>query len=101
MFMDCNRRLGTSAYPQPPAIVDATKLEKADAAVQQEQMIRDSLAQPYLVIMLKRTGCYGTCPVFEAKIFSDGQAIYDGVRHVERIGLFEASVDSIWIQRVW
>ncbi len=101
LFIACNRRIGTSAYPQPPAIVDATKLEEADAAVQQEQMIRDSLAQPYLVIMLKRTGCYGNCPVFEAKVFSDGQVTYDGIRHVELISLFESSVDSTWIQRVF
>lgn len=101
LFSACNRRISSSAYPQPPAIIDGDKLEEADAAVQRQEIIKDSLAQPRLVLMLKRTGCFGTCPVFEAKVFSDGRAIYDGLRHVAQIGLFEASVDSAWIQHVF
>lgn len=46
----------------------------------------------YVVASLKKTGCYGNCPVFEAKIFSDGTATYFGEKHTPRTGYFTAKV---------
>ncbi len=94
----CNRKAANATLPPIPAVVDASRLEEANKAAHRQQELTDSLAQPHLMFLLKRTGCYGTCPVFEAKVYSNGRATYDGIRHVQRIGLFEALVDSNWIQ---
>ena len=45
-----------------------------------------------LIISLERTPCYGTCPIYKMKIFSDGSAFYHGERFVEKIGNYEFSV---------
>jgi len=47
-----------------------------------------------LVISLERTPCYGTCPIYKMKIFSDGSAFYHGERFVEKIGNYEFSVSK-------
>ncbi len=48
----------------------------------------------YLVVKIKRTGCYGTCPIYVGAIFSDGKAFYHGERFVESIGYFEGAVSD-------
>jgi len=47
-----------------------------------------------LIISLERTPCYGTCPIYKIKIFSDGSAFYHGERFVEKIGNYEFSVSK-------
>ena len=47
-----------------------------------------------LIISLERTPCYGTCPIYKMKIFSDGSAFYHGERFVEKIGNYEFSVSK-------
>ncbi len=46
----------------------------------------------HLVVKIKRTGCYGTCPIYVGAIFSDGKAFYFGEQFVEDIGYFEGTV---------
>ena len=43
-----------------------------------------------LVASIKKTGCFGKCPTYEAQLFSDGQVLYKGTAHVDRIGTYEA-----------
>jgi hypothetical protein len=43
-----------------------------------------------VVASIKKTACYGLCPVFEIKIFSNGLALYNGEKHTTRLGLYEA-----------
>ncbi|WP_151087236.1 DUF6438 domain-containing protein [Hymenobacter baengnokdamensis] len=38
------------------------------------------------VLILQRTPCYGTCPVYTATIFADGRVEYDGQRFVKLLG---------------
>lgn len=46
----------------------------------------------YLVAKIKRTGCYGTCPIYVGAIYSDGKAFYFGERFVENIGYFSGQI---------
>lgn len=80
--MACQRKsapvadaIGSTAPPAP--VADAPPSSPQSAA-------------PYLMAKLKKTGCYGSCPVFEAQIFSDGTAIYVGEKSCPRIGKFTA-----------
>lgn len=43
-----------------------------------------------VVANIKKTSCYGVCPVFEIKVFSNGLVLYDGKKHTPRLGLHEA-----------
>jgi len=48
----------------------------------------DSLEIP--VFSIQRGYCFGTCPVFEFKLFENGLATYTGTANVENIGTFQA-----------
>ena len=57
----------------------------------------------FVVASIERTGCYGKCPNYKAKIFSNGLVLYEGKSHVEKEGVFEAyivqnQVDSLIAQ---
>jgi hypothetical protein len=40
-------------------------------------------------IGMKKTECYGTCPVYEITISGSGKALYEGKKHVKKTGKFE------------
>lgn len=50
-----------------------------------------------LLASIKKTACYGKCPVFEAKVYSNGRVVYQGEQFVEKRGLYEAQVSPEWI----
>ncbi len=45
-----------------------------------------------MLIELKRTPCYGYCPVYTLKIDKHGKGLFDGVENVEKIGRFSFSL---------
>lgn len=59
------------------------KAEAANAAAP-----ADSAEIP--VFSMQRGYCFGTCPVFEFKLFDDGTAFYTGTANVTNIGTFQA-----------
>jgi hypothetical protein len=46
----------------------------------------------YEKITMKRTACYGTCPVYTATLSVNGKAKYEGIKHVERIGKYSGEL---------
>jgi hypothetical protein len=44
-------------------------------------------------VTLRRGACFGTCPIYEVTLRSDGTATWDGERFVDRLGHFEGHVD--------
>jgi len=70
-----------------------------------ELVLLDEVEQEraFIIASIERTGCYGKCPNYKAKIFSNGLVLYEGRAHVERKGIFEAyivqnQVDSLIAQ---
>lgn len=51
-----------------------------------------------LVASLERTTCYGNCPYYEAKVYSNGVVIYNGRKNVEYLGLHESRLSQQQIQ---
>lgn len=50
------------------------------------------LEEANLFATIKRGYCYGTCPVYELKIFANGEATYNGIRNVEMEGMHSAQM---------
>jgi hypothetical protein len=47
-----------------------------------------------LLIELKRTPCYGSCPVYTIKIDKNGKGLFEGVENVEKIGNYSFSLNQ-------
>lgn len=70
-----------------------------------ELVLLDEVEQEraFVVASIERTGCYGKCPNYKAKIFSNGLVLYEGKSHVQKEGIYEAyiiqnQVDSLIAQ---
>jgi hypothetical protein len=57
--------------------------------------------RPLQIAGFEKSPCFGSCPVFQVKIYSDGTAIWKGERYVERIGTFHAVVTPEWVAGLW
>ena len=47
-----------------------------------------------LLFELETTSCYGTCPVLNMQIYSNGTAILQGKEHMDKIGKFKSNIDK-------
>ena len=47
-----------------------------------------------LVISMKKTMCYGKCPVYEIEIYDDLTVLFSGEKNVDLIGVYTASIDD-------
>jgi len=52
------------------------------------------LDQSTLFSSIKREYCYGNCPVYELRIFKNGDAIYHGIGNVELQGWYYSKLDN-------
>ena len=47
-----------------------------------------------LMIQLKKTPCYGECPIFVFQIYSDYTVIFKGIRFVDMVGTYQGSISE-------
>lgn len=45
-------------------------------------------------VSLDRTGCFGTCPIYQIKIFRSGKVQYFGRKFVDNEGVFKAQMNK-------
>ena len=48
----------------------------------------------YLSISMKKTACYGTCPVYEIQIYSDLSVKLKADQHLDKTGTFESKISG-------
>lgn len=78
----------SSSLVDQPEVFDTDPFENE---VEVEIEVEEEIAlAPYLMASFRRTSCYGQCPTFLIKLFSDGRAIYHGKQNVQRMGYYEA-----------
>lgn len=53
-----------------------------------------------LFVRIKRTPCYGKCPVFTIELYNNGVAKYNGQAFVERKGSFVAKANADFMKRI-
>jgi len=55
------------------------------------------LISPHLFSTIKRSYCYGTCPVYELRIDLTGEATYYAIKNVELKGVYTGHVSEKWL----
>ena len=53
-----------------------------------------------LIAKIKRTPCFGKCPVFTVELFNNGLVKYNGIAFVERKGNFTAKASPEFIKQI-
>lgn len=89
---------------KPSSVAAATTTAKAEEENKAETSV-DSLpdrplpaveetteTEGALQASLRRTACYGRCPVYTIRLYDTGLATYEGKRFVDKIGMYQAMV---------
>ncbi len=53
-----------------------------------------------LIVKMRRTACYGTCPQYEIHIYNSGFIYYKGIMFVEKKGCFFSYISSNSIEQI-
>ena len=77
-----------------------TTTDEKEEEVPIKEVPNEELNQVYLVASLSKTPCYGNCPVFEVRIFSDGKVEFVGRKNVNLIGQFQAHANQEFIEQI-
>jgi hypothetical protein len=95
LFMACHPKVvpvatpATSGNNSTETIVGTTPKE----GTTQPELVVD-LPTDAPVIFLKKTPCFGKCPVFEIRIAGNGAAEWKGTKNVERLGNYTAQIPA-------
>ncbi len=87
----CHRKQAETVGKTEPAEVVKPKPEPPAAEPAEEA---------YQFAGYQKTPCYGTCPVYQVQIFSDGKATWYGRMNVERKGWYEGMVKESDLKRI-
>lgn len=47
-----------------------------------------------LFAYIRKGYCFGTCPVFEIKIYNSGYVVYEGIHNVDRMGFYTTRLEK-------
>lgn len=97
-FTTCSKKTTPPATTEPPTVSnDVNTVEEGDEEGEksEEEVVveEEKVEEVYLLCEFRRTACYGKCPVFSIKLYSNGKAEYHGVAHIDKIGHYEAFCD--------
>jgi len=53
-----------------------------------------------LFLRLKRTACFGRCPIYTLSIYIDGTVVYEGEKWVEREGNYNSRVNQTVLEQI-
>lgn len=58
------------------------------------------LQSPKIIISLEKTACFGRCPVFKIIIYNNGEALYNGLKFVKKVGEYDLKVSKREIDKI-
>jgi hypothetical protein len=76
----------------PPAVPDGYAFLYSDLRTRDADIAAAQKTLPYTSIAIRRSGCFGTCPVYSVTLNLDGTATYTGERFADRTGKFSGRV---------
>ncbi|MFK7810340.1 MAG: DUF6438 domain-containing protein [Saprospiraceae bacterium] len=100
LSMSCNRKSSQKIADQSNTDVKGSEditLPAPTLVVTDDEI---ELPKVHLMLRLERRPCYGECPVFELKVYSDGRAMWRGESYCPRIGYYEAFLPKEWREQL-
>ena len=73
---------------------DAAQNASTETQTSSTQEVSQSANQPSVLASIKRTPCYGRCPIYQLTIMDNGEVLYAGKRFVEKLGTYSGLLTS-------
>ena len=91
LFAACSRKTAVVPTPSPAPATPGLGYDNAAS---------DQKPDAYQVVGYQKTACFGKCPVYQVKFFSDGTVTWFGQHNVERKGWFETRVENATLKSI-
>jgi hypothetical protein len=62
--------------------------------------VTKNISDEACIIQLEKTACRGTCPVFSFKIYANGNVTYEGIKNVDKIGLYQGKLNQARLNEI-
>ena len=85
---------------QAEALAAAIKLNTKDLKLDLTELKKRVEAADSIYASIKRTPCYGRCPIYEASIYKSGYVTYNGNRFIEKIGLHRSRLTQDQLKQI-
>lgn len=85
---------------QAEAIAAAIKLNTKDLKLDLTELRKRADALDSIYASLKRTPCYGRCPIYEVSIYKSGYVVYNGNRFIEKTGLHRSRLTQEQLKQI-
>lgn len=100
---NCKRKTmqGVAKSPEPETVAEIVAMpDPGKPIIEPAPLVLPPGVEPELVASIRRTPCFGTCPVYEIKLYRDGTVHYTGRNHVARIGKYRSQVDRSFMDQL-
>lgn len=111
LCFSCRPKTGSDLQSNEPitivdsiAIVDGTPIdmETGKDTIVETTVIEEVIDPiPQLLLSFSKKGCYGNCPEYDFKMFSNGHLVYVGQAKVKNLGNYEARIDPLRIYKIY
>ncbi len=95
LFISCDKKKAQDTPAEHP-----TEQEEQSPTAEENEGSGEVKEKPYQLAGFQKTACYGKCPVYQVKFYSDNTATWHGKMNVERMGWHEAKVDKEQIKAI-
>ncbi len=76
-------------------------LSLAACAQSKKTSVKTSPKQPdFEQVLMRRTPCYGKCPVYHIELFKDGTLRYSGIRFIKDSGVYEKNIGAANAEKI-
>ncbi len=93
LFFACNHKKAQDTK-------DKAKEEIAEVPDEQDKAEEQPATEVYQTVGFKKTACFGKCPVYEVKFFTNNTATWHGKMNVDRKGHYEAKLGENAIKNI-
>ncbi len=98
-----NRKKQKEADKAKSEVVKETPVkpqEKSEYPPEEVVEITDEKLGKTVVISLSKTVCFGACPAFKFSVYGNNKAIYEGIKDVDKIGSYVATIPTSEIEKL-
>ncbi len=86
--------------PEEPDYVEVIEIEDTMTFETFVFDVTDTIDPIFLLAKIERQECYGDCPEYSAAFYSNGYIIFKGSENVDKIGSYEAMIDTPTIDKI-
>lgn len=90
----CTKKIAARQQKEAVVVPPTTITEEIKEVIKDPEIVAPEEEVVQVILHFQKSACYGKCPVFDVKVYSDGRVLYRGEANVEKMGFYETEIDT-------